>query len=332
MRALTQACHKMSMSVIKRVMKTLLPVSIGFAIAVAAPLQAQRNGRIPPDLQGVWTNGTVTTLERPPDFADKSHFTLEEAAEFERTFPERVLKRFGAAAVLQTDFTDVYLDRNEMKVLPDRRTSLIIDPPDGRLPPALPAAAARAAARPAGNAHPEEFPLGERCLVHTQLGASTASPPLIPIFFGGMNYFQIVQTDDSVVIVSELVHDARIVRMNGQHAPASIRRWLGDSVGRWEGSTLVVDTTNFRAETRNQGSGERLHVVERFTKVDARTINYRVTVDDPDTWARSWTAEMPFRNANARMLEYACHEANYSLGGSLRGARAEEQRQKEETK
>lgn len=312
------ACNKIEVSVTKGFMKTRLAALIAFALAVAAPLQAQREGRSPPDLQGIWTNGTVTTLERPPDFADKAHFTPEEAAEFERTFPDRVLRRLGPAAVLQSDFTDIYLDRNEMKVLPDRRTSLIIDP--------------RAAEHPAGNANPEEFPLGERCLVHTQLGASTASPPIIPIFFGGMNYYQIVQTDDSVVIVSELVHDARIVRMNGRHEPASIRRWLGDSVGRWEGSTLVVDTTNFRADTRNQGSGERLHVVERFTKVDARTINYRVTVDDPDTWARSWTAEMPFRNANVRMLEYACHEANYSLGGSLRGARTEEQRQKEETK
>ncbi len=189
-------------------MKTRLAVSIAFALAVSAPLRAQRSGPSRPDLQGIWTNGTVTTLERPPDFADKAHFTPEEAAEFERTFPDRVLKRFGSEAVMQTDFTDIYLDRNEMKVLPDRRTSLIIDPPDGRLPPQLPAAAARAAEHPVGNANPEEFALGERCLVHTQRGASTASPPLIPIFFGGMNYFQIVQTDDSVVIVSELVHDA----------------------------------------------------------------------------------------------------------------------------
>ena len=313
-------------------MRIRLPVSIVFVMAVAATLHAQSDRRSSPDLQGIWTNGTVTPLERPPDFADKTHFTPEEAAEFERTFIDRVLKRFGAAAVLQIDFTDLYMDRNEMRVLPDRRTSLIVDPPDGRLPPPMPAVAARTAARPPGNANPEEFMLGERCLVHTQLGASTASPPLIPIFFGGMNYSQIVQTPDTIVIVSELVHDARIVRMNGQHQPAAIKQWLGDSIGRWEGSTLVVDTTNFRADTRNQGSGERLHVVERFTKVDAKTINYRVTVEDPDTWARSWTAEMPFRSADVRILEYACHEANYSLGGSLRGARAEEQREKEGTK
>jgi hypothetical protein len=129
------------------------------------------------------------------------------------------------------------------------------------------------------------------------------------------------------MIFSELVHDARIVRINGKHPPPRMQQWLGDSIGRWEGDTLVVDTTNFTAKTHFQGSSERLHVVERFTRTDRNTIHYRVSVDDPETWARPWTAEIPFKATDDRMFEFACHEGNYSMTGILRGARTLEKEQ-----
>ena len=133
-----------------------------------------------------------------------------------------------------------------------------------------------------------------------------------------------MQTKDTVLILNEMVHDARVVRMNAQHLPDSIRRWNGDSIGHWEGDTLVVDTTNFTGKTRFNGSGEQLHVVERFTRVDPKTVLYRFTVEDPSTWDRSWTGEYPWRVTDEKLYEYACHEGNYSLGGMLRGARQKE--------
>jgi hypothetical protein len=135
---------------------------------------------------------------------------------------------------------------------------------------------------------------------------------------------QIVQTKDTILILNEMVHDARVIRMNAQHLPPTIRRWMGDSIGHWEGDTLVVDTTNFTSKTRFQGSGENLHVVERFTRVDPKIVLYRFTVDDPDTWDRAWTGEYPWNATSENLYEYACHEGNYSLGGMLRGARQRE--------
>jgi hypothetical protein len=159
-------------------------------------------------------------------------------------------------------------------------------------------------------------------------GGSLASPPMIPSEVIPSLY-KIVQTDSHVLIFSEWVHDARIVRLNGTHLPRSIRRWLGDSIGHHEGDTLVVDTTNFIEKTHFRGSGPRLHVVERFTRTGPDTLRYQFTADDPDTWARAWSAEIPFTATSERIYEYACHEGNYSMLNVLRGARAEE-RQKEE--
>ena len=133
-----------------------------------------------------------------------------------------------------------------------------------------------------------------------------------------------MQTKDTVILLNEMVHDARVVRMNAEHLPPTIRKWMGDSVGRWDGDTLVVDTTNFTSKTRYNGSGEQLHVVERFTRTDANTVLYRFTVEDPTTWDRSWTGEYPWRATDEKLYEYACHEGNYSLGGMLRGARQKE--------
>ena len=152
---------------------------------------------------------------------------------------------------------------------------------------------------------------------------STAGPPSLPNYFYN-NLKQIVQTRDSVLILNEMVHDARVIRMGATHLPQNIRRWMGDSVGHWEGETLVVDTTNFTAKTQFQGSSDQLHVVERFTRTGPKTLLYRFTVEDPSTWDRSWTGEYPWNATDENLYEYACHEANYSLGGMLRGARQKE--------
>ena len=156
-------------------------------------------------------------------------------------------------------------------------------------------------------------------------GSSSGAPPLVPNPFG-QNLYQIVQTQDRVMIYEEMVHDARVIRLNGTHLPPSIRQWTGDSIGHWEGDTLVVDTTNFRRETHYRNSGERLHVVERFTRTAPDTLRYRVTVEDPDTWAVPWTAEIPFKATTKQIFEYACHEGSRTIEYFMRGARDEERR------
>jgi hypothetical protein len=218
-----------------------------------------------------------------------------------------------------------------------KRASIIVDPPNGRLPPLLPAAQERNAERqlrtpsdepenidpglesPDAYDDPERRPLSERCLLGF---GSTSGPPALPVLYN--NLHQIVQTNDTVLILSEMVHDARIVRMNGEHRPAHLRAWHGDSVGRWEGDTLVIDTTNFTDQTRFLGSGEDLHVTERISRTDARTLLYRFTVEDPSTWLTPWTGEYTWPVADGLLYEYACHEANYALGNILRGARLRE--------
>jgi hypothetical protein len=153
--------------------------------------------------------------------------------------------------------------------------------------------------------------------------SSTAGPPALPNYFYN-NLKQIVQTRDTILILNEMIHDARVVRIGGTHLPASIRKWMGDSVGRWEGDTLVVDTTNFTGKTQYEGSSDQLHVVERFTRVDEKTLLYRFTVEDPTTWDRSFTGEYPWVATDERIYEYACHEGNHAIENILRGARASE--------
>ena len=226
----------------------------------------------------------------------------------------------------QADVDESFVE-TEVYKLDGLRTSLIVDPPGGMLPDLLPEALARIAQRPRRLFdNPESFGLAERCLLgNFGLGGSLASPPLVPseIIPG---YYRIVQTDAYVLIYTEWIHDARVVRMSGAHVAPQIRKWLGDSIGHYEGATLVVDTTNFRGDTHNLDSGERLHVVERFTRLDSHTLRYRVTVDDPDTWATAWTAEWPFKASDTRMFGVECHEGNYAIENFLRGARAEERR------
>jgi hypothetical protein len=289
----------------------------------AAALSAQRTSDGRPDLHGVWTNGTLTPLTRPAEFANRFSLTETEAAEFERTGFERMIKTVPETdRVTAGDLSEVYLDTTRLKVVPDRRTSLIVDPPNGMLPAQLPKARERNQARKLSYDDPESRTLDERCLASFVFGGSSGAPPLVPNPVIS-DLYRIVQTPRTVMIVAE-GSDARVVRIGGTHLPSTIRRWIGDSIGWWEGDTLVVDTTNFTDKTHYRGSSERLHVVERFTRTDASTLRYRATIEDPDTWAAPWTVEVPFRATSEQMFEYACHEGNYSMENSLRGMRAKE--------
>src|SRR5258706_8747313 len=217
-------------------MRVLTPsMTTAVLLLLAVSTSAQRAPDRHPDLTGHWTNGTATPLQRPAEFKNKPRFSDAEAAEWERTALERLLKAFPESERGAADLNDIYLETSGFKVLADRRTSLIVDPPDGLVPPQLPEAKERAAKRPKESFDdPETIGLDERCLMGTAFGTSSAAPPLVPNPFG-QNFYQIVQTPKHVLIYTELVHDARIVRMNAAHIPAGIQHWLGDSVGRWEG-------------------------------------------------------------------------------------------------
>jgi len=275
-----------------------------------------------PDLQGFWTNATTTPLERPSQFAGKQTLTEREAAEFQ----ERALRPAGEGPPgLQagSSIDAFWFERGD--VVADRRSSLIVDPPDGKVPPLTPAARERIAARePDRRLHPADGPedrsLPERCLLWPSAG-----PPMLPT--GYNNNYQIVETPAYVVILVEMIHDARIIPLDGRpHPGPGIRQWLGNSRGHWEGNTLVVDTTNFTANTAFRGADENLHLIERFTRTDPDTIRYEFTVDDPTAFTRPWSAEIPMRKTNGPIYEYACNEGNYALADILAGARAEEKR------
>jgi hypothetical protein len=278
-----------------------------------------------PDLQGYWNNSTLTPLERPSELVGKQVLTEQEAAEYQR----RVQEQADATppGVLGRALGGYWFERGE--VVAGRRSSLIVDPPDGRIPPLTPAAQKLAAARAQERSlHPADGPedrsLQERCLLW-----GSAGPPMLPGPYNS-NY-QIVQSRGYVMIFVEMIHDARIIPLDGRpHLGPEIHLWLGDSRGHWEGNTLVVDTTNFTGKTAFRGSGENLHLIERFTRTDAETIRYEFTVDDPATFTKPWKAEIPMRKTLGPIYEYACNEGNYSLADILKGARVEEKRAAEE--
>jgi hypothetical protein len=270
------------------------------------------------DLTGIWTNSTITPLERAA--GAKATLTDAEAKVYEKKAAEELNRLDGASegpllAATGSNGTGGYnvlfVDRgNEFaRVDGQKRTSLIIDPPDGKAPPLKSEARQRNAAQNRiQQGGVKDRPLPERCLVGF---GSTSGPPMLPVLYN--NNYQIVQTPDTVMILVEMVHDARLVRINGKHAAPNVRNYLGDSIGHWEGKTLVVDTTNFNEKTRFRGSSENLHVIERFTRVAPDTILYRVTLDDPTTWDKPWTLEYPFVATKGPIYEYACHEGNYSI-------------------
>jgi len=298
-----------------------LIASVALIAARPVPWKTSRTPDGRPDLQGIWTNMTATPFERPREFAGKTHFTKAEAAEWERTWLKRLIDDEDEIDRMGADLNEIYLD--DRKVLADLRTSLILDPANGRLPSLVKAAEARRAARTKPNYDdPEARPLGERCILGLD-GGLPVTAPIVPNQYAG-NFYQIVQTPHHVLIFTEQIHDARIIRIGGTHIPSAIQRWLGDSVGYWEGDTLVVDTTNVHEKAAFRGATPRIHVIERLTRTGPTTITYRATVDDPDTWASAWTLEFPFQATALRPFEYACHEGNRAVEGVLRGARAEE--------
>jgi hypothetical protein len=279
----------------------------------SAALAQTLNG--PRDLEGYWSNTTITPLERPKEVADKAFFTEQEALDWERKTVER---RKHPAGGIQIDGTPEWSDMG--KIVPSRRTSLIIDPVDGRLPLTEEGRERmEVATRPTESySSAKDRPISERCLIWRE------GPPMIP-FAGVTGFIQIVQSSGYVLIFSEMIHSARIIPLDGSpHVPENLRLWTGDPRGHWEADTLVVDTTNFNEQVKFLGSTQALHVVERFTRVDSKTINYRFTVDDPATWSRPWTAELALTNIAGPLFEYACHEGNYSLPLILNGARAAE--------
>ena len=281
-----------------------------------------------PNLQGIWDFRTITPLERPSKLTGKEFLTEEEADELEeQTAQSRVDRAPRQGSV--GSYNQFWFDRGTT-VIPTRRTSLIIDPPDGRIPGLTPQAQKRADARQAVRerpAHsPEDRAVAERCIL-----GFNAGPPMNPGAYN--NNVHLFQTPGYVALFIEMVHDARIVPLDGRpHLPENIRQWRGDSRGHWEGDTLVVETTNFTNKTSFRGSGKDLHLVERFTRVDADTLLYEYTINDPKSFTRPWTAAVPMKKTEQPMFEYACHEGNYSMTVLLEGARAEEQAAEEAAK
>lgn len=313
----------------------LLPPIVG-ALAVLAlcsvPASGQRApvpvgvARNVPDLQGLWLNNTATPLERAREFGDRTTFTAEEARAYEERYQLDRTVQISRDKSFELDAAGDLDTYEPGKVLPGGRNSLIVDPPSGQLPPLTAEGQRQLTERTQHlNTHyadnPEDLPNAERCLVV----GNASVPPLMPAFYN--NTMQIVQTPDYVVLVSEMIHDARVIPLNRrEHLPANVEQWKGDSIGRWEGNTLVVDTTNFTPRTSFRGTSARLHLIERFSLSAPDVLTYQFTVDDP-AFTRRWTAESLMTRTAQAMFEYACHEGNYSLSNVLSGRRFGEREQ-----
>src|SRR6266704_5264373 len=296
-----------------------------------------------PDLQGVWTNNSVTPLQRPKELAGKEYYTEAELAQLQKRERERLALddvegepaanhsgvEGAPAENVHYDFAQFGLDWLQSKVAWNQRTSLIVGP-EGTIPPLTPEARKRLAERAAKEkGHefdgPENRPLGSRCLVRENAG-----PPLLPTRYN--SNLQIVQAPGYVAIEAEEIHNVRIIPLDGRaHLPSNIHQWMGDSVGHWEGNTLVVDTTNFTALNPFPGA-QNLHVIERITRADEDTILYQFRVEDPGMWTRPWSGEVPVKKIAGPLWEYACHEGNYGLENTLRGARVAEAEAAKKTK
>ena len=273
-----------------------------------------------PDLQGIWSNQTPTPLERPDGLAGKHTFTEEEAAEFERTSLDRLLTTFAREVPISGELNGIWLETAKGRVPPGRSTSLVVDPPDGKVP-YTPEGQKRWDAvpkigKPIPANVPEDRTEAERCI--------TTDGLLVPNFFYN-NYFEIVQAPGYVAIVTEMMHETRVIPLDrSPHVGAGVRMWSGDSRGWWDGETLVVETKNFNDKKRFRGASDQLQTVERFTKLDADTIEYRLTVTDPVTFSKPWTLVNGLHRADGGIYEVACHEGNIGLRGILAGARAQE--------
>jgi len=283
-----------------------------------------------PDLQGVWDRHTITPLERPTGKESKEVLSDEEVAQLEAETVDRnnadKNRKVGTDSDVGRAYNEFWWDRPTKAT--GNRTSLIVDPPDGRVPALTPEADARAKQEtnvPAnrslgsggrGTAYWGDRSLWERCLTQgtPRLGAGAYNAN-----------FMIVQSADSLVILHEQIHEARVIPLDGRpHLPENIRQWMGDSRGHWDGDTLVIDTTNFTDKTNFRGSAENLHMIERLKRIDANTLGYVVTFEDPTTWTKPWTVDFPMPQTKGDMYEYACHEGNYGMFGILAGAREQE--------
>jgi hypothetical protein len=306
-----------------------LLVTFVLATVSAAGQQAYTPPRTPdgqPDLQGFWTNSTYVPLERPRDVT-KAFYAPEEMAAVIAAAAVREAGQTepGTTADVHYDFSQFGLDRSQSAFTRSLRTSLIVDPPDGRMPPVNAEGQRRAAERAAerttrGGQYDavQNMPAGSRCII---MGG--AGPPLMNAGYNA-NY-QIVQTPDHVMILTEMIHDVRIVPLDNRPAPPDgVRQWVGLSHGRWEGDTLVVETTNFNGKNPYRGASAHLKVTERFRRVSDAEIEYRFTVEDPATWDQTWTVDAPMVKTIGPIFEFACHESNYGIANILAGARAAE--------
>ena len=329
-----------------------LIVSAGFVLLASAPVYADKY-RVPrtsegqPDLQGFWTNATLTPVERPASLGDKLVLSAAEATAMEHQMAQRMeaasapsdpneVQRAGQAVggynMFWADFgTQVAIVNGE------HRSSLIVDPPQGRVPTLLPEAQKLvSAAERRGYDGPEQRPLGERCLLAF---GNASGPPMLPVMYNS-NY-QIVQTADTVMILVEMPHDVRLIHLDNKPLPAGLRPWMGHSIGHWEGDTLVVETSRLRKEQyisiggggsyRYVPSSENLKVIERFKRTGPRTILYEFTVEDPEIFTQSWGGQVPLNAIDQPLYEYACHEGNYALPGILAGAREAEKQGRKPT-
>ena len=327
-------CHRVL------VFASVMAVLVALVWLGAAPAVAQtvppRTAWGQPDLQGIWDFRTITPLERPEELGDQAFLTEEEAANLQQETVDRndwLLNRPAERTAVsdQVDrradgtpgfYNNFWLDEG-VTTVGTRRTSLIVEPPNGRVPDLSPVGQQRAdARREYQREHPSDSWLdrsaADRCIV-----GFNAGPPITPL--GYNQNMQVFQTPDHVVLVTEMVHTARVVALGGRPVLGEgIRQWSGDSRGYWEGETLVVETSNFNVERRWRGSTETMKLVERFTRVGADTLEYTFTVTDPETWTSAWTASIPMRRTDVPMYEYACHEGNYSMVGILGGARADD--------
>ena len=305
---------------------TLAAVIVVLAAGPATGQDAPRTAWGAPDLQGVWDFRTATPLERPEDRGDQAFLTEEEAATIEQERVDRNI-RLWEAPPRRTEagdnvggYNNFWLDFGT-NVIENRRTSLVVDPPDGRIPALSEDGQRRADERRAyREAHPADSYLDRSAFDRCILGFNTG-PPMTPGFYN--QNMQLFQTPDHVVVLNEMVHDSRIIPLDGRPRP-DIESWTGESRGHWEGDTLVVETTDFSDRHSYRGSTRDRRLFERFTRIDADTLLYEFTIDDPGTWTAPWTAQIPMRWNPLPLFEYACHEGNYAMPNILGGARLEE--------
>lgn len=322
-------------------------LSLALLLIASSSALAQSDYQVPrtadgaPDLQGMWTSNTITPLNRSEEYGNKLVLTREEAMQLEANVaayteaqdqpsdPNREAPSKGRIE-LADSYNNFWFDDGTQvaRYNGEYRSSLIVDPANGRIPDYTPAAqerirlAAEERSRRGAYDGPESRPLAERCIMSF---GSSSGPPMLPILYN--NHYQIVQSPGYVMILVEMVHDVRIIRIDAEPLPPEFRQWMGDARGHWEGDTLVVETSNLNPLQKFRNSTENFRVTERFTRVSDEVINYAFTVADPDTFVQNWSAEMPMKLTDEKLYEYACHEGNYSLPGVLAGARLEEKQQ-----